>query len=109
MKKTARFRFVKFNKWRKKKLLRKKILCVSLIATIVWICTSVFEFIEVCSKYTLSEIMAPVKSLEFLNGLPFNCRILMFMIFVYAVRLLLILAITYVVCLVSAKQSLKSA
>lgn len=87
----------------RKKLLRKKILCVSLIATIVWICASVFEFIEVCSKYTLSEITAPVKSLEFLNGLPFNCSILMFMIFVYAVRLLLILAITYVVCLVSAK------
>ena len=62
-----------------------------------------FEFIEVCSKYTLSEITAPVKSLEFLNGLPINCSLLMFMIFVYAVRLLLILAITYVVCLVSAK------
>lgn len=83
-------------------LFNKKIIAATLITVVIWACACFFELFDVCSQYTLTQLNAPLKSLEFLNGLPINCSLGIFLICLYITRLLLLLSIAYIVCLISS-------
>lgn len=82
-------------------LFKKKIYAVSIITGLLFACCVVAELYDVCSQYSLSNLDAHIKSLEFLNGLPFNFSIGVFIFLIYFFRFLMILATAYIVCLVS--------
>lgn len=82
-------------------LFKKKIYAVSIVTGILFACCMVAELYDVCSQYSLSNLDAHIKSLEFLNGLPFNFSIGLFIFLIYVFRFLMMLATAYIVCLAS--------
>lgn len=82
-------------------LFKKKIYAVSIITGILFACCVAVELYDVCSQYSLSNLDANMKSLEFLNGLPFNFSIGLFIFLIYVFRFFMMLATAYIVCLVS--------
>ncbi len=82
-------------------LFRKKIYAVSIITGILFACCLVAELYDVCSQYSISNLDAPIKSLEFFSGLPFNFSIGLFVFLTYVLRFFMMLATAYIVCLVS--------
>lgn len=82
-------------------LFKKKIYAVSIITGILFACCVVAELYDVCSQYSLTNLDANIKSLEFLNGLPFNFSIGLFILLIYVFRFFVLLATAYIVCLVS--------
>lgn len=82
-------------------LFKKKIYAVSIVTGILFACCMFAELYDVCSQYSLSNLDAHIKSLEFLNGLPFNFSIGLFIFLIYVFRFLMMLATAYIVCLAS--------
>lgn len=84
-------------------LFNKKIICVTILTAVIWAVSLCAEFYDVCSQYTLSEFNAPIKSLEFLSGLPFNISIGAFLAIMYFLKFVIMLSVTYAVCFISSK------
>ncbi len=79
-------------------LFKKKMLTAIILTIIIWLFISVAELYDVLSKYTITDFSAPVKSLIFLNELPFNMPIWIYISSIYFARLVLLLSVTYIVC-----------
>lgn len=85
----------------RKFLFRKKVTAAVIITLIIWLCTSCVELISICIRYPLENLNAPIQSIEFLEIIPFNCSIIIFLSGLYISKLLLMISVCFVVCLVS--------
>lgn len=79
----------------------KKIYVADIIALIIWAIASVIDIYSVTYQYSLREFGAPVKSLMFMQDVPFNISIGLFLTILYLLRLILLLAVTKIICLIS--------
>lgn len=79
----------------------KKIYVADIIALIIWAIASVIDIYSVTYQYSLREFGAPVKSLMFMQDIPFNISIGLFLTILYLLRLILLLAVTKIICLIS--------
>ncbi len=79
----------------------KKIYVADIIALIIWAIASVIDIYSVTYQYSLREFGAPVKSLMFMQDMPFNISIGLFLTILYLLRLILLLAVTKIICLIS--------
>lgn len=84
-------------------LYKKKLTSVSMICAVIWIVAVWAELYDVCSQFNLSELNAPLKSLDFYSEFPINPSILIFIVSLYILRYLLLLATAYIVCYFSTK------
>lgn len=82
-------------------LFRKKVLAATIITLIIWLCTSYVEVISVCIRYPLENLNAPIQSIEFLNIIPFNCSLVIFLLGLYISKLLIMISACFIVCLIS--------
>ena len=89
-------------------LFGKKMICAIIITLFVWLCAGVTEIIDICIRYPLTTFDAPLKSFEFLNGLPFNFSIGAFLVLLYLSRLMLLLSVSCIVCFISLKTKYES-
>lgn len=85
----------------RKFLFRKKVTAAVIITLIIWLCTSCVELISICIRYPLENLNAPIQSIEFLEIIPFNCSIIIFLSGLYISKLLLMISVCFVVCLIS--------
>ncbi len=84
-------------------LFYKKIKCATILTVFIWFYTYAMEIVGVCTRYPLSNLDAPIKSLEFFSGINFNCTIGVFLAFLYLFRLLILLSVSYIVCYISSR------
>lgn len=83
-------------------LFKRKIIAVLIVTFAVWFIASAAEVYDVSAQYSLTDFDAPLKSFEFLSSLPFNISIGLFIALLYFTRLVLLTAVSLIVCLVSA-------
>lgn len=82
-------------------LFRKKVLAATIITLIIWLCTSCVEVISVCIRSPIENLNAPIYSIEFLNIIPFNCSLIIFLLGLYISKLLIMISVCFIVCLIS--------
>lgn len=82
-------------------LFRKKLVAVSFVTLSVWLCFMFVELYDVCSQFSLDNLDAPMKSLELFGNAIFNINLGSFILIMYLLRLVMMLAVTYIVCLAS--------
>ena len=80
----------------------RKLLSAGIVTTIVWAVTAFVDWYCVAVKFPLDTLNAPIKSLSFMQNFPIKISIGMFLIFVCFARLILLLAISGIVCMVSS-------
>ena len=85
-------------------LFSKKLVAVSLVSLLIWLCFMSVELYDVFSQFSLDNLDAPMKSLEFFSNAPFNISLGGFVVIMYLSRLIMMLAVTYIVCLASVSS-----
>lgn len=83
-------------------LFGKKMLSVVIITLIVWAVSGVVELCSVAVRFPLSELHAPIKSLPFMQSVPINISIAMFLALLYTIRLVLLLSASGIICMFSS-------
>lgn len=83
-------------------LFNKKMLSAGVITLAVWIISGVAELYSVAVRFPLAELHAPIKSLPFMQGVPFNMSIVIFLAFLYIMRLVLLLSVASIICMISS-------
>lgn len=85
----------------RKYLFYKKIKCANIIVIVVWLLVYGFEILNINQIYGITCLGAPVQSLQMMSGYVFPCSIGTFILLVNGIRLIMLLAISYVICYLS--------
>lgn len=96
---------IRSSKYGRNRLFFKKVLVVTTITIFIWAMIYGAELYNACYLYDIDYLSAPVQSLEFLRCIPFNVTIGEFLIQLYILRFILLLACAMTVYCISSYTS----
>ena len=96
---------IRSSKYGRNRLFLKKVLAVTTITIFIWAVIYSVELYNACYLYDIDYLSAPVQSLEFLRCIPFKVTIAEFLIQLYILRFLLLLACAMIVYCISSYAS----
>lgn len=88
-------------------IFRKKISLVIAVVLSLFCVSTILELVIMKKVYGLEGIMAPVQSIISLEFIPIHCSIFEFLVFMYVVKLCIMLSTAMVACYVSSRYTQK--
>lgn len=91
----------------RKKLFARKMMVITVLTSLLFLFRTILELLCVWQVYGLSGLDAPVQSISCLSFIGISCNIGTFLIYLYLIKLLVMLAVVCFVCMFSVRWTQK--